>query len=105
MGSRCTGVSGANRSHLAAATMMAAKADGLEAVDADLEGADRHLVSPFPSRRPAKSAPGCGINHSIPSRGKITEAHDLLAPVYGWVTEGFDTADLKETNALLMELT
>ncbi len=32
------------------------------------------------------------------------EAHDLLAPVYGWFTEGFDTADLKEAAALLSEL-
>ncbi len=36
--------------------------------------------------------------------GKTKEAHDLLAPVYGWFTEGFDTADLKEANLLLREL-
>ena len=33
------------------------------------------------------------------------EARNLLAPVYGWFTEGFDTADLKEAKALLYELT
>ena len=33
-----------------------------------------------------------------------TEARDLLAPVYGWFTEGFDTRDLKEAKALLEEL-
>ena len=33
-----------------------------------------------------------------------TEAHDLLAPIYGWFTEGFDTADLKDAKALLEEL-
>jgi predicted ATPase len=32
---------------------------------------------------------------------KRQEAHDLLAPVYGWFTEGFDTADLHEAQALL----
>jgi predicted ATPase len=32
------------------------------------------------------------------------EARDLLAPVYGWFTEGFDTPDLKEAKALLHEL-
>jgi predicted ATPase len=32
------------------------------------------------------------------------EAHDLLAPIYGWFTEGFDTADLKEARALLDDL-
>jgi class 3 adenylate cyclase/predicted ATPase len=36
--------------------------------------------------------------------GKRQQACDLLAPVYGWFTEGFDTADLKETKALLDEL-
>ena len=37
-------------------------------------------------------------------QGKRAEAHDLLAPVYGWFTEGFDTADLQEAKALLDEL-
>jgi predicted ATPase len=37
-------------------------------------------------------------------QGKRAEAHDLLAPVYGWFTEGFDTADLKDARALLDEL-
>jgi predicted ATPase len=37
-------------------------------------------------------------------QGKRTEAYELLAPVYGWFTEGFDTADLQEANALLEEL-
>ena len=34
-------------------------------------------------------------------QGKRHEAHDLLAPVYNWFTEGFDTADLKDAKALL----
>jgi adenylate cyclase len=34
-------------------------------------------------------------------QGKCQEAHDLLIPVYGWFTEGFDTADLQEAKALL----
>ena len=34
-------------------------------------------------------------------QGKRDEARDLLAPVYGWFTEGFDTLDLKEAKALL----
>jgi predicted ATPase len=37
-------------------------------------------------------------------QGKRDEARDLLAPVYGWFTEGFDTRDLKEAKALLGEL-
>ena len=37
-------------------------------------------------------------------RERRGEARDLLAPVYGWFTEGFDTADLKEAKALLEQL-
>jgi predicted ATPase len=37
-------------------------------------------------------------------QGKRTEARDLLAPIYVWFTEGFDTPDLKEAKALLDEL-
>jgi hypothetical protein len=33
---------------------------------------------------------------------KLRHARELLAPVYGWFTEGFDTLDLKEAKALLM---
>jgi class 3 adenylate cyclase/predicted ATPase len=38
-------------------------------------------------------------------QGRRAAARDLLAPVYGWFTEGFDTPDLKEAKALLDELT
>jgi predicted ATPase len=34
-------------------------------------------------------------------QGKVSEARELLAPVYGWFTEGFDARDLKEAKALL----
>ena len=37
-------------------------------------------------------------------QGKRDEARELLAPVYGWFTEGFDTLDLKEAKTLLEEL-
>jgi predicted ATPase len=39
------------------------------------------------------------------SQGRRDEARELLAPVYGWFTEGFDTLDLKQARALLDELT
>ena len=39
------------------------------------------------------------------SQDKHQDATDLLAPAYGWFTEGFDTADLKDAKALLQELT
>jgi len=37
-------------------------------------------------------------------QGKCQEAYDLLTPIYGWFTEGFDTADLQEAKTLLEEL-
>ena len=38
-------------------------------------------------------------------QGKRAEAHQMLAEIYGWFTEGFDTKDLQEARALLEELT
>jgi predicted ATPase len=37
-------------------------------------------------------------------QGKVRQARELLAPIYGWFTEGFETRDLKEAKALLDEL-
>jgi hypothetical protein len=37
-------------------------------------------------------------------QGKVRHARELLASVYGWLTEGFDTRDLKDAKALLEEL-
>jgi class 3 adenylate cyclase/predicted ATPase len=44
------------------------------------------------------------LAHLWLQQGKQAEAHALLAPVYSWFTEGFDTADLQEAKALLEEL-
>jgi predicted ATPase len=44
------------------------------------------------------------LAHLWQRQGKGAEAHALLAPVYGWFTEGFDTADLQEAKALLADL-
>jgi len=37
-------------------------------------------------------------------QGKAKQAHEMLVKIYGWFTEGFDTADLKEAKTLLEEL-
>jgi predicted ATPase len=44
------------------------------------------------------------LNDFWRDQGKRDEGRELLAPVYGWFTEGFDTLDLKEAKALLEEL-
>jgi hypothetical protein len=40
----------------------------------------------------------------VQQQGKSAEAYELLAPIYGWFTEGFDTADLQDAKALLADL-
>jgi predicted ATPase len=44
------------------------------------------------------------ISRLLRDQGKRDEARELLAPVYGWFTEGFDTRDLNEAKDLLDEL-
>jgi predicted ATPase len=44
------------------------------------------------------------LAHLWQQQGKHTEARELLAPIYSWFPEGFDTADLQEAKALLEEL-
>jgi hypothetical protein len=46
----------------------------------------------------------CAEPHLWRPQGKVQQARELLAPVYGWFTEGFDTRDLKEAKTLLEEL-
>jgi predicted ATPase len=46
-----------------------------------------------------------GLSRLWQQQGKRAEAYELLAPIYGWFTEGFDTADLQEAKALLETLT
>jgi predicted ATPase len=45
------------------------------------------------------------LSHLWQRQGKRAEGRDLLAPSYGWFTEGFDTADLQEAKTLLDALT
>ena len=68
------------------------------ALDAALAAA-RHQSSRIFELRAA-----CDLARLWADRGERRNAHDLLAPVYGWFTEGFGTADLKDAKALLEEL-
>ena len=45
-----------------------------------------------------------GLAQMFRARGDCAAARDLLAPVYGWFTEGFDTQDLKDARTLLADL-
>ena len=45
-----------------------------------------------------------GLAHLLKRQGVTAEAREMLAEIYNWFTEGFDTADLKDAKALLDEL-
>jgi predicted ATPase len=68
------------------------------ALDAALVAARRQSSRIFELRA------ACDLARLWADRGERRKAHDLLAPVYGWFTEGFKTADLKDAKALLGEL-
>jgi Tfp pilus assembly protein FimV len=74
----------------------------------DIRGVDSELITRdlngLPSFSFALLRAATSLARLWRDQGKRDEARDLLAPVYGWVTEGFDTFDLKEAKALLDEL-
>jgi class 3 adenylate cyclase/tetratricopeptide (TPR) repeat protein len=72
--------------------------EGQNALDEALRVARRQQAKSYELRAATSLARLWG------EQGRRAEARDLLAPVYGWFTEGFDTADLKEAKALLSEL-
>jgi tetratricopeptide (TPR) repeat protein len=75
----------------------------------DRAGADRSfdhalVVAKRQSAKLLELRASISLAHLWRDQGKRTEARELLAPVYGWFTEGLDTPDLKEAKALLEEL-
>ena len=75
----------------------------------DLQGAERNFLASLDwgRRQQAKMwelRTSSSLARLWQSQGKRQEAYELLAPVYGWFTEGFDTKDLLEAKALLAEL-
>jgi predicted ATPase len=75
----------------------------------DLEGAEKNYLASLDWAREQKAKSwelrtSTSLARLWQGQGKRKEAHDLLAPVYEWFTEGFDTRDLKEAKALLEEL-
>ena len=73
---------------------------------AEAEACLRHALTIAP-RQQAKSwelRAALSLCRLWQQQGKRTKAHGLLAPIYGWFTEGFATADLQEAKALLEEL-
>ena len=88
---------GGGSGQTAAATPYAAK------LQADAE-ACFHAALEVARRQSAKSlelGAATSLARLWQQQGKTTEARELLAPNYGWFTEGFDTPDLKDAKALL----
>ena len=68
-----------------------------------------HLSASVPATfrripRPRPFTQGTARRHRLCKRGRRDEARAMLAEIYNWFTEGFDTADLKDAKALLNEL-
>jgi TolB-like protein/class 3 adenylate cyclase/predicted ATPase len=80
-------------------SLRAANHDGAEPAFAQAIAEARSQGSRFYELRAATS-----LARLWRDQGRGAEARDLLAPIYGWFTEGFDTQDLKEAKALLDEL-
>jgi predicted ATPase len=75
----------------------------------DLEGAEQNFLASldWARRQQAKSwelRTSTSLARLWQSQGRRQEAYELLAPVYDWFTEGFDTKDLQEAKVLLAEL-
>ena len=81
----------------------------LLALKGDPEGAERAYIASldWARRQQAKSwelRTATSYARLMRDQGRAREAHDLLAPIYGWFSEGFATKDLKDAKALLEEL-
>jgi predicted ATPase len=79
---------------------------GLQTRDAEAEACFQQALA-IARRQQAKSwelRAAMSLARLWQQRGKRAEAYALLAPIYGWFTEGFDTADLQEAKVLLEEL-
>jgi predicted ATPase len=78
----------------------------VEKIEAQAEACFRHAIETAREQR-TKSLElraATSLSQLWQQQGKKKDAHHLLSEIYGWFTEGFDTADLKEAKALLEEL-
>ena len=96
--------------HFCTAELHRLRARACLALDArDARGAEAALDAALADARHRSSRifelrAACDLARLWADRGERRNAHDLLAPVYGWFTEGFNTADLKGAKALLEDL-
>ena len=82
--------------------LLAVRPDALD--DAESSHTEAIAVAQRQSARSLELRAAISLARLWQTQGKTKEAHDLLAPVYHWFTEGFDTADLQDAKALLNKL-
>jgi predicted ATPase len=96
--------------HFCSAELHRLRAHACLALDArDILGAEAALTAALAaahsqSARLFELRAACDLARLWADRGERRNARDMLAPIYGWFTEGFNTADLKAAKALLAEL-
>jgi class 3 adenylate cyclase/predicted ATPase len=78
--------------------------EGMDSTSAEADLKNAIEIAQAQSARSAALCAAISLARLWVDQGKRTEARDLLAPIYGWFTEGFDTPDLKEAKVLLEEL-
>ena len=88
--------------HLRALSLVHTEGMNSNNVEADLKTAIE--IAQAQSAKGLELPPAVSLARLWRYQGKAQQARELLAPVYGWFTEGFDTRDLKEAKALLEEL-
>jgi predicted ATPase len=76
----------------------------LKSAEPDASKAEEHFKRALAVARQQQAKAAMSLARLWRSQGKVQQARELLAPVYGWFTEGFDTRDLKDAKALLEEL-
>jgi len=79
-------------------------ATGGAAEEADVCYHRAHAIAREQGARSFELRAATGLARLWRDQGKRADARDLLAPVYGWFTEGFDTGDLQQAKALLEDL-
>jgi predicted ATPase len=86
--------------HRAKGELLASPAIGNWAEAAACFGRASEIARRQGARSPELRA-AMGLARLHRTQGRTEEAHDLLAPIAGWFTEGFETADLRDAKALL----
>ena len=88
--------------HLRALFLLQLEGTNSDNVEADLKTAIQ--IAQAQSAKGLELLAAVSLARLWRDQGNVQQARELVAPIYGWFTEGFETRDLKEAKALLEEL-